>query len=76
MINKLLKLQSTAIEEIKNTQTIHDLNEVKALDLGKKSPLFFRRHSRRLRRRAAPRAARFVCQVASYSYRHLKSVVR
>lgn len=39
MINKLLKLQSTAIEEIKNTQTIHDLNEVKALYLGKKSPL-------------------------------------
>lgn len=39
MINKLLELQSVATLAINNAKTIQELNEIKALYLGKKSPL-------------------------------------
>ena len=39
MIEELKKLELEAIEAINNVQTEHNLNEVKALYLGKKSKL-------------------------------------
>lgn len=39
MINKLLELKNQVAEKIKATKTINELNDAKALYLGKKSPL-------------------------------------
>ena len=39
MINKLLELTTVATSSIANSKSIQELNEIKALYLGKKSPL-------------------------------------